>query len=61
MTNDEAQVLSCAQHIKQYCQERGCCSCIFNSSYGDCLIGTLPRAWAIDELNKNELDSNSTN
>jgi phosphoserine phosphatase len=60
MTDDEAQVLSCARQIQQYCQERGCCSCIFSSS-GDCVIDSLPRAWAIDELNENELDSNSTN
>ena len=36
-TRNDIEAIKAAESIKQYCEERGCTSCIFNF-HGDCIL-----------------------
>lgn len=52
----DAKALRAVQLLKQYCAERGCDDCVFQSSYGMCRLQCVktPESYPVDGLKPRE-------
>ena len=48
----DSKAVRAAENLRQYCAERGCSECKFQTEYGFCALQTSknPESWQLDEL-----------